>query len=138
MLFGGLGVLDRSLLDWCAKCKMDRAPRRCGGGGGGALIDGDARADARDEAIIALERDSSLIPIESSIMLEVLVVVCDWLDIDTSLGVEGRLGIATAPWFLIDPRDGGTRGGSLGFSSSGGTEEFRDSKEGWGLGSRPS
>lgn len=112
---------------------MDRAPRRCGGSGGGALIDGDARADARDEAIIALERDSSLMPIESSIMLEVLVVVCDWLDIDTSLGVE-----VTAPWFLIDPRDGGRRGGSLGFSSSGGTEEFRDSKEGWGLGSRPS
>lgn len=137
MLFGGLGVLDRSLLEWCGKCRMDRAPRRCGGSGGGALIDGDARVDAREEAIIALERDSSLMPIESSIMLEVLVV-CDWLDRDTSLGVEGSLGIAMAPWFLIDPRDGGTRGGSLGFISSGGTEEFRDSKEGWGLGSRPS
>lgn len=131
MLFGGLGVLDRSLLDWCAICKMDRAPRRCGGTGGGALIDGDARAEARDEAIIALERPSSLIPMESSIVLEVLV--CDWLDIDTSLGVRGRRGVATTPWFLVDPRDGGTRGGSVGFGPSGCAEEFRDSKEGWGL-----
>ena len=113
---------------------MDRAPRRCGGSGGGALIDGDARADAREEAIIALERDSSLMPMESSIMLEVLVV-CDWLDTDTSLGVEGRR-TATTPWFLIDPRDGGTRGGSLGFGSSAGKEEPRDSMEGPGLGSR--
>lgn len=132
MLLGGLGVLDSSLLDWCAKCRMDRAPRRCGGSGGGVLIDGDARADARDEAIIALERDSSLMPIESSIMLGVLVV-CDGLDIDAALGVEG---VSKNPWFLVDPRDGGTRGGSLGFSSSSGTEEFRDTKERWGPGSR--
>lgn len=134
MLFDGLGVLDRSVLDWCAKCRMDRAPRRCGGSGGGTLIDGDARADARDEAIIALESDSSLMPMESSIMLEELVV-CDWPDIDNSLGVDGRR-TATTPWFLIDPRDGGKRGGSFGFDSSVGTEEFRYSKEGWGLGSR--
>lgn len=104
---------------------MDRARRRWGGSGGGTLIDGDARADARDEATIALERDSSLIPPDSSMMLGALVA-CDWPDVDIALGVEGRKGVVATPWFLVDPREGGNRGGSLGFDSSGGIEEFRD------------
>jgi hypothetical protein len=58
------------------------------------LIDGDARADARDDAIIALERDSSLKP-GSSIMLGALAY--DWPDIDIALDVEGRKGVAPAP-----------------------------------------
>ena len=75
---------------------MARAPRRWGGSGGAGLGDGDARDDASDEAIIALERDSSLIPRESSIRLEVLVVR-EWFDNDASLGVEDRRGVATNP-----------------------------------------
>lgn len=58
--------------------------------------DGDARDDARDEAIIALERDSSVIPRESSIRLE-LLVVREWFDMDASLGVEGRRGVVMNP-----------------------------------------
>jgi hypothetical protein len=106
---------------------MDRAPRRWGSGGGIPRIDGDARVDARDEAIMALERASSLMAMESSITL---VLAGDWLDIDASLGVEEGFAI---PWFLVDPRGGGTRGGSLGFSSSDSTDEFRDPTEGRGL-----
>jgi len=108
---------------------MDRAGRRWGGSGGGTLIDGDARADARDDATIALERDSSFIPMGSSMMLGVLVA-CDWPDMDIALGVEGRKGVPPTPWLLLDPRDGGKRGGSLGFDSSGGIEECPDPKEG--------
>jgi hypothetical protein len=54
----GAPIQERSIKDTKSTEKhaeMDRAPRRCGGTGGGALIDGDARAEARDEAIIALE-----------------------------------------------------------------------------------
>lgn len=110
---------------------MDRARRRWGGSGGGTLIDGDARADARDDAIIALERASSLM-LGSPMMLGALVAY-DCPDMDIALGVEGRKGSAT--WLLVDPRDGGKRGGSLGFEA-GGTDESRDPKEGWGLESR--
>ena len=92
-------------------------------------MEGDARADARDEATMALERASSLMPEGSSIMLGALVA-CDTPEIDIALGVEGRKGIATTPWLLTDPRDGGNRGGSLGFESSGGCEECRELKEG--------
>lgn len=90
-------------------------------------MDGDARVEAKDEATMALERASSLIP-ESPMMLGVLVEF-DWLEIDITLGVEDRRGVATAPWFLVEPRDGGTRGGSFGLRCSGGIEEVLGPKE---------
>lgn len=80
-------------------------------------MDGDARAEARDEATIALDRASSLIR-GSSMMLGALVA-CDCAEIDIALGVEGRKGVVVIPRLLRDPRDGGIRGGSLGLDSSG-------------------
>lgn len=74
MPLGGLGVRERSLGE-VPRCRMERARRRWGGSGGGTLIDGDARADARDEATIALDRASSLI-LGSSVTLAALFV-CD-------------------------------------------------------------
>jgi hypothetical protein len=96
---------------------MDRARRRWGGSGGGTLIEGDARAEARDEATMALDRASSSIPVESFMKLGALVAFdrLDWPDIDIALGDKGRRGVPTAPLFLLEPRDGGARGGSLGF-----------------------
>lgn len=70
---GGLGVRDASLVGECVKCRIDRArPRRRVGGGGGTTVVGDALADAREEATMALERLSSLMPPESSTALELL------------------------------------------------------------------
>jgi hypothetical protein len=74
---------------------MDRARRRWGGSGGGTLMDGDARAEARDEATIALESASSLM-LGASMMLGALVA-CDWLDMDIILGVEDRKGVPATP-----------------------------------------
>lgn len=116
MLLGGLGVLDRSPLGEFPRCKNERARRRWGGSGGGTLMDGDARTDARDEATMASERASSPMPMGSSIRLRLLVEF-DWLDKDNVLGVEARKSVV-----MLDPRGGGTRGGSLGFGSSDGTE----------------
>jgi hypothetical protein len=72
MPFGGLGVLERSLLGEWARCRMDRARRRWGGSGGGTLIAGDTRDDAREDATMALESASSLIPVDSFNRLDVL------------------------------------------------------------------
>lgn len=59
MPLGGLGVRDRSLFGECVKCRIERErARRRRGGGGGTFVTGDARADAREEATIALERAS--------------------------------------------------------------------------------
>lgn len=102
---GGLGVLDISLLgEWdvnCCKRDRDRARRR-GGGVGANLDTGDARADAKEEATMALERASSLIPFESSNKLELLLF--DGTDIDPILGVFPRTNdpLPTG-FFLIDP-----------------------------------
>lgn len=104
---GGLGVLDISLLGECDVncCKRDRDRARRRGGGVGANLDagdGDARADAREEATMALERASSLIPFESCSKLEVLLF--DATDIDPILGVFPRTNdpLPTG-FFLIDP-----------------------------------
>jgi hypothetical protein len=72
MPFGGLGVLERSLLGECARCRMDRARRRWGGSGGGILLAGDARDVAREDATMALDSASSLILAESFSKLDVL------------------------------------------------------------------
>lgn len=76
MPLGGLGVRDVSLVGECVKCNIDRArPRRLVGGGGGITVEGDALADAREEATMALDRASSLMPPMSSTALELLL--CD-------------------------------------------------------------
>lgn len=87
MPLGGLGVLDRSLVGVCARCNIDRARRRCGGGGGGIFVVGEARDDARDDATMAVDRASSLMPLDSSMRLE-LLVLCDSPDTDAKLGVD--------------------------------------------------
>lgn len=74
ILLGGLGVRDASRVGECVKCKIDRArPRRRVGGGGGTTAEGDALADAREEATMALERLSSLMTPDSSTALELLL-----------------------------------------------------------------
>lgn len=144
MPLGGLGVLERSLFGdgaSCCKRDRDRARRRCGGVGGANLDTGDARADANEDATMALERASSPMPPDSWIALELLL--CDATDIDPILGVFARTRDPTpAPtgFFLIDPAADTTeeaaerlvedRGGSTGLKPSLGTAGDRGVMEG--------
>lgn len=131
---GGLGVRDRSLWGEWVKFKSDRErARRRWGGGGGTFVTGDARADAREEATIALERASSVMLPESSTVLELLL--CDCPDIDAMLGVEARNPGPMGAGLLKGPCEGSAeRGGSFGFSSPDGAEDNRELTEGLGLG----
>lgn len=142
MPFGGLGVLERSLFGEGASCcrrDRDRARRRCGGGGGASLDTGDARADAKDEATMALDRASSLMPFDSCTTLELLL--CDSADSDPMLGVFAR--IRDPPptgFFLIEPAEDTMeeveeravedRGGSAGLKSSVGAAVDRGGSDG--------
>lgn len=107
---------------------------------------GDARADAKEDATMALDRASSPIPPDSWIALELLLY--DATEIDPILGVFARTRGDPTPaptgFFLIDPATETTedaaerlvedRGGSTGLKSSLGTAGDRDVMEGWGLG----
>jgi hypothetical protein len=91
---------------------------------------GDARADAREEATMALERASSFIPPASLSALELL---CERPEIDIMLGV-GRNEFGVGIGFRNDAReeavDRGGSGGVFGTTSSGSTREIREETEG--------
>jgi hypothetical protein len=135
MPLDGLGVRDRSLWGECANCNIDRdcAPRREGGGGGGSFVAGDARADAKDDAIIAFERASSSMPPVSFVALELL-----WYerpDTEAILGVEGRRsGVPVRTGVRIDALEAVVRSGSLGLESLRELVVIRELTERWGLG----
>lgn len=102
---------------------------------------GDARADAKEDATMALDRASSLMPPGSWVALELLLY--DATDIDPILGVFARTRdppLVPTGFFLIDPaadtmEDGverpvEDRGGRAGLKSSMGTAGDRGVIEG--------
>jgi hypothetical protein len=117
---------------------MDRdgARRREGGRGGASFVVGDARADARDDAIIAFERASSSIPPGSFNALELLLY--DRPDTEAILGVEGRRsGVPVRAGYRmdarVDAREGVVRGERFDLVSSREIVVIRELTEGWGL-----